>query len=108
MSILDKRTLTIASSGTTSNAIDVRDNAIVGLIMPAAMTGATLTVQFSIDNSTFSTVYDTAGNALTITVTASAYIGLFLSDFVGAGWVKFVSASAEAAERTITAVLRGA
>lgn len=100
---------TIAASGTTSGEVDLQGNALIGIIMPAAFTGANLKFQRA-DSSggTFSAIYDDAGTELSIPCGTSRYIALnnkYLC-FAGAQFVKVVSDSAEASARALQLVTR--
>jgi hypothetical protein len=99
-------TVTIATSGTVSTAVDLYGYSLLGIITPAAMTGTALTVQASHDGSTFNVMYDTDGSALSITSAASRFIALAPQDFASVRHLKLVSGSTEAAERTITLAIR--
>ena len=103
---LEEVTATIAISTTTSDAIDCLGKVLVGLIMPAAFTGTTLTIQVSMDKTTFQPFYNTSGSAVSITVGVDRHIGIVPADFAGARWFKLVGSS-QAAEREITVILRG-
>lgn len=71
-----------------------------GFILPASFTGATVSFSVSADDVTYAALYDSTNTLISITVTQGrAYalpIGVF--PFV---YVKIVSASNEAAARTI-------
>jgi len=99
-------TATIASSGTTSDEIDLSDSTLCGIIIPSAITGATMTVTASpTSGGTFSTVYKD-GADLSFTIAASKYVVMQPADFAGCKYIKLVSASSEGAERSITVVTR--
>lgn len=102
---IDYDTVTIASSGTVSTAIQLDGVIPVGIITPAALTGTSMSFQFSHDDSTFNALYNTSGTLVSITVAASRWIGLDKEDYLGAKSLKVVSGSTEAAERTITIVI---
>lgn len=102
------QTATIASSGTTSEAIDLSGATLCGFIMPAAFTGATLGLLMSdaIDG-TYVTVQDGEGSNLALGVAASKYIPLSnLSLSSGLRFIKLVSGSSEAAQRVIRLATR--
>ena len=99
-------TVTIANAGTTSTAIDCRSCTIVGIIIPSAFTGTSLTFTASDDNSTFRDLYNSHGAQYYCVVAVDRHIALELSDFMCARYFKLVSGSTEGAERTITVVLR--
>ncbi len=98
--------ITIGTSTTVSNAIDLGEGALVGLQLPAALTGVAITIQASdaIDG-TFSLVA-LRGGAFSITVAANTYIALLSEETRGYRFIKLVSGSAEAADRTIKTYVR--
>lgn len=100
------KTTTIASSGTTTAAIDLTSYSLVGLVMPSAFTGTALNIKASADGVTYETMYDTSGNAFSISVGANRFIAIAPTDFAAARFIKLVSGSSEASERTITLALR--
>lgn len=102
----DTNTVTIAINTTTSTALDLSTNGFVGLIIPSAFTGTAITFTGSIDNSTFTALYNSDNSAFSITVSASRYYCLNPADFLGMRYVKIVSNASEAAARTITVVSR--
>jgi len=96
---------TIASSGTTSNAIDTAHADIIGFVMPGTFTGTSVTFLGSMDNSNFDTVsYE--GTDLQFTVAANKLVTFDITKLMAPRYVKIVSGSSEAAERVIQAVLR--
>lgn len=99
-------TVTIASSGTTSSAIDLGEWLLAGIITPAALTGTAFTFTASdTEDGTYNTCYDSSGTAITVTAAASRHILLEPQTFAGGRWLKIVSGAAEAADRNITVVL---
>ena len=101
------RKLTIANGATVSDIVDVQGHGLVGIIIPAAFTGTTLTFQGSFDNNTFVAMYDSAGTELSVTVSTSRMISFCPSDFVSPRYLKIVSGSAEGAERIVELMFRG-
>lgn len=97
---------TIASSGTDSQAIDLFGMNMVGILFPSEMTGTSMTFKASVDGSNYYTCYDSAGSAVSLTVTADGYVLLTPSDFAGVRYIKLVSGSSEGAERTIKVIMR--
>ena len=57
-----KRTLTIANADSVSDALDLTDTNLLGLIMPAAWTSAALTLEVSPDGSSWYPAYDAVGS----------------------------------------------
>lgn len=98
--------VTISSGGTTSTVADLSGKALVGMHLPAALTGTAVT--FTVDNGsgTYNTLADGAGADVSKTVAASKFINLAPSDFAGVNKLKVVSGSSEGADRTITLVVR--
>jgi hypothetical protein len=99
-------TATILSGQTTSDAIDLQGRPLVGMILPAAFTGSTITFTISVDNSTFTAVYNTANTQLSVTVTQGRAYLFSPGDLVGVRYLKLVSGSSEGADRSITLISR--
>ena len=99
-------TVTIASSGTTSQAIDVGEWLIAGIVTPAALTGVAFTFTGALTESgTYRPLVDSTGAAISVTVSADDHVLIEPQTFAGVSWIKLVSGSAEAAAREITLVL---
>lgn len=106
--------LTIANAGTTSTVFNCRDHAdpdirkgyrILGLVRPG-LTGTALTIQQSVDGSTYVTQKDISGNDFTIVADGTgAYHDFLIYDGDPLPYVKLVSNGAEAAERSLTLVI---
>ncbi len=96
----------IESGATTSSSQDLGAQGLVGIIMPAAFTGTAITFQGSMDNVTFTSLYNSNNSAYSITVSASRYYILWPADFLGCRSVRIVSNGAEGALREITLVMR--
>jgi hypothetical protein len=97
-------TATIASSATVSDSITVPTNgrSLIGIIIPAAMTGSTLTFKASYDGTNYDPVYfESTLLSITIPTGARRFIALDPKYFDGALYLQLVSGSAEAATRTI-------
>lgn len=94
-------TAVIPASGTTSAAVDTHGTSIVGYILPATFTGTAITFEVSNDNSSFYSLYNTDGTEISHTVAQNTAVGISPLDFAGWRFIKFVSGSTEAAERTI-------
>jgi len=103
--IQSQKTATIANGQTVSDAVYIGDKLPVTLLMPAAFTGATVSFQGSLDGATYQAV-NVGGAAYSETVTASKNVTLDPSVFAGFRYVKVVSASAEAAARSVGVVAR--
>ncbi len=98
-------TATIANAASLSDAIDLSGAsfglreacALVGIIMPATWTAASMTFSASDDNTTFRDLYDSAGTEITYTVAASHHIRVTPSDWAGMQYLKVRSGTAGAA-----------
>lgn len=105
---------TIANGATVSDALFMGaspnpDGGLAGFVMPAAFTGASVTFQVSLDDSTYQALYDSANSQISITVSASRTYALkqdVRSALQPWPYVKIVSASAEGGARTIPAIYR--
>lgn len=88
-------------------SIDLAGYQVVALQMPSAWTAANITLEGSVDNSTFQAVYNRAGVQYTITAAASRYITIDPSDSLSfPRYIKIATSAGQAADRTITLVLR--
>lgn len=102
-----ENTAVIAASGTTSNAVDLEENDLVGVIFPASMTGTSVTITMAASlTGTYNTHYDQSGSAVTISVVNGSAAIDNLAHTAGLRFIKLVSNGTEAAERTITLVQR--
>lgn len=99
-------TVTVASGQTVSNAIDLGELAVVGLVTPGTITSTAITFQASQDNVTFSQVTKVDATVYTLTVSASKYIVIPPADLAGVRYLKVVAGSAEGADRDIILMLR--
>jgi hypothetical protein len=98
----------IASGQSVSSAIECKGQALVGIQLPAAFTGTTLTFEASIDGVTYQPVYNTtSGTALSYTVAQGHYVAINPQDFLGVNYLKIVSGGTEAALRNFTVALKG-
>lgn len=96
----------IASSGTTSGNLATNGGGLVGLIMPAAFTGTTMTFNGSDDGANFYALYNTSGTQLSITVAVNRMILFTPGDLVGPQFIQLVSGSTEGSSRTIQCIVR--
>lgn len=105
--IAENKTATILINTTTSNSINLGGCSLVGLIMPSAFTGTSLTFKASNDGTNFYDMYNTSGTQLTVTVATAAarWIALTPSDFAGVKYLQIIGSS-QAAERSIGIVTR--
>jgi hypothetical protein len=101
-------TATIASSGTTSGAINLSGLQVVAIDMPAAVTGTTMTFTASTAlDGTYDTVTEVGGATnYSITLAASKWTAVDVRVFAGIPFLKLVSGSTEAAARTFSIICR--
>ncbi len=103
---------TIEATESLSDAVDLADSQLHGIIMPAAWDAANLTFQVSnaIDG-TYVNLYDDAGNETTVTAAAGRAIAIDVAALQLAPW-RYLrvrsgtsgTAVAQAAERTLTLI----
>lgn len=99
---------TIANGVTTSAAIPTTGLSLVGVQLPAAFTGTTLTFQGSVDGTTYQPVYSTtSGTALSYTVAQGHYVAVDPIPFYGLAYIKLVSGSSEGGARSFSVALKG-
>ena len=101
---------TIANTATKSGAVATGGMALVGIYMPAAFTGTTITFEVhNQETGTYNPVKKSDGTALTYTVdnAAVSYVAIDPSYFYGVFYLKVVAGSAQGASRTLTLALKG-
>lgn len=99
--MLQRYDATIANGATSSEAMDLRGLALVGVQFPATFTGTTVT--FTMSDSfagTYVPVYNSAG-AISYTIAQARYYAIDPKDFHGIRFLKIVSGSAEGGARTV-------
>jgi hypothetical protein len=112
-------TVTIASGASLSGAAHIgfalsgggSRGTLVGIQMPSAWTAASLTFQASNDGTTFTNLYDAAGNEVSVTTDASRWIALDPADFAGITHLKVRSGTSgtavnQGADRVLTLIVR--
>lgn len=98
----------IANGQTVSAAIPTQALSLVGIQLPAAFTGTTITFQGSVDGSTYQVVKSTtSGTSLSYTVAQGTYVAIDPTPFYGLAYIKLVSGSSEAAGRSFFVTLKG-
>jgi hypothetical protein len=101
------RDLTIANGATTSPALRVPTETMLGLITPAALTGTSLSFLVSMDNGTFVPLNDSGTNAaVSVTITPGRAYAFDPILFLGWSYIKFVSNATELADRIFTLSVR--
>lgn len=104
------QTTTIASSGTTSAAVNLSGLQVVAFATPSTLTGTsfTFTACDTIDGTYLPVMAVDGGSAYTLTVSASAaqWLPVDIRVFAGIPFLKIVSSGTEAATRTIKIISR--
>ena len=98
----------ISDNATTSSAAQCDGLLLSGIVFPAAMTGATVTFDFSFDGTNFVDVVETDGTEVSYTVTAGDVVRVDPSGwaFATAGFIRVSSGATEAADRKIQLIFK--
>lgn len=109
-------TVTIANGAALSSALRLAGRAIVGLFMPATWTAASLTLQTSLDGTTWYDYFVRIDNTAVaefklVTPTAGSFLPFDPTDFAGVLYLRFRSGVTatpvnQGGDRTITLVMR--
>ena len=104
---LEVFTVTIANGATVSSSINMNAYTLVGVKFPATMTSTTVTLQDSLDGTTFEDTYNTNNNLIEWTFTQGRHYKILPSDT--AAWInlRLKVDSSEGAERSIQIICRG-
>jgi hypothetical protein len=96
-------TVTIASSGTTSTTLTLSGSRIpLVILIPAVMTGTTMTFKASNDGATFYPIYyESTSYSVTIPTGAVRHIALDRRAMEGVKYFQVVSGSSESSSRSI-------
>ena len=98
---------TIASSQTTSDAVDLAGTTLVGIQLPASLTGTALSFEAATTSGgTYQQVIGGGGNVLSKTVSGGKFLSLDPAEFAGVQFLKIVSDASEGAERTLELITR--
>lgn len=95
-------TVTIADGATESSAADLQGTSLVGMVIPAAFDGASMTFKVSSDGTTYQTFKNLAGTTATAVVAASNSYGIVPADFAGWRFIKLVADTAQTGATVIT------
>ena len=94
MADIDFQTVTIASGTSLSAAVPLGQKTLVGVIVPAGWTAASITFQGTPDDSNFYDLYDGAGNAVSLTGAAGQFIQVDPAKWRGVTGIKLRSGTA--------------
>ncbi|MDD0837929.1 hypothetical protein PSQ40_05025 [Curvibacter sp. HBC61] len=97
----------LAGNSVTSN-LDLGNNSLIGIAMPAAWTAAALTIEVSEDGSTWRTAYDSSGVATGVisSPVAGAAYAVDVQALLPWRYVRFRSSTTQAAQRLLEIVTR--
>ena len=93
-------------SGSTSATLGIGPAAWGVFQFPAAMTGTSLTIQFSVDKTNWTTVPTSGSEANPVSFVANQTVQIMTIAF-SSGWIRFLSNGSEAADREIKVTLKG-
>lgn len=97
------KTATILNGQTTSAEIDLYGTQLAGLFMPAAFTGTSIKISAAATSGGTFMPVQSSGADFSLTVAASKYVPIEnLAIMAGVRFIKLISGSTEAADRTIT------
>ena len=93
----------ISADNNNSLGVQTEGMLLCGIQFPAAMTGSTITFDFSMDNSTFVDVKETDGTDVSYTVSAGDIVRVDPSGwaFASNGYIRVTSDGNEAADRAL-------
>jgi hypothetical protein len=104
--MIKSKTALIDISADNNNSLGVQTEGMLlcGIQFPAAMTGANITFDFSMDNSTWVDVTETDGTEVTYVVTAGDMVRVDPSGwaFASNGYIRVTSDGNEVADRSLT------
>jgi hypothetical protein len=97
----------ITSGQQNSAAADLKEKTLVGVSLPATLTGTSLTFFAAAALAgTYKQVTNEDGSAYSVTVAADKWCAVDANKFLGVRFLKVRSGSAEGADRTIALVVR--
>lgn len=104
--LLFKDEVTIAASGTTTSSFNLQGRVLVGISMPAAISGTAFTFESSHDGVNFQGLHDKDNSAIGLAYTAAKNYTLSPDLFAGVQHLRLVSNNAQAAAKLITVITR--
>lgn len=101
-------TVSIASGGNTSSAANSSGGVLAGFYIPSTFTGSSVTFTASRDGANYYPVRDRTGTSISVTVNTGTPSFYSLNGVLpfAAEFIRVVSASSEAADRTIDLVFQ--
>ena len=106
-SVITTLTASISASGTTTPAMDLGGTTLLGIQLPAAFTGTSISFQAATAlGGTYQVVIDGSGSVVSKTVAQGKHLMLDPSEFAGLQFIKIVSSATEAAQRDLVLISR--
>lgn len=93
----------IDGSATSASSGDLAGLTVVGVYVPASISGTTMTFTASYDGTTFFPVQNGSGANSTITISASIYVPFDPAVFAGVRYLKLVSNATETSKTFVLA-----
>lgn len=111
MAYIEPQVATIAATTSLSAEVPLGEKTLVGIVMPAAWTAASITFQVTPDDVNFSELYDGAGNEVTLTAAAGQFLQIDPTKWRGITAVKVRSGTAatpvaQAVQAVLTLITR--
>lgn len=106
---VSRRIATIPNGGTTSNAIDISEDDIIGFVFPALTSGDVTFLAADVVNNvagTYQPVFATDGSGVFTIAAATGSFSIWIPDLAPFSSIKIVSAAAQGAKREIIAQLK--
>ncbi len=97
----------ITAGTSSSNGLSLGGCSLVGVVTPATMTSTSLRFEASFDGGTsYIPIENGAGGNISKTISGGEYIPLDAADFLGVNYLRIISGSNEASNRTLTVIMR--
>ncbi len=104
--LLFQDTVTITAGATVSNSINLQGRVLIGMNLPAAISGSSMTFQSSNDNVNFNALYNNENSAISVAYTQGRNYTISPDYVAGVKFLKLVSNNSQAASRAITVITR--
>ena len=100
----------ISEDASNSIGVNVENMLLCGVVFPATMTGTSITLDYSVDNSSWVDVFETDGTEVSYTISAGNVVRIDPSGwaFASNGYIRVTSDGTEAADRKIKLLFRTA
>jgi len=102
----EAKDLTILSGAQVTQTVTVKGYASGSFGLPAALTGTALSIEVSVDGTTFKALKNAAGTAVTVPTVAAGDQLPIPADAFSFPYLRLKSGTAEAADRTVKIFLK--